>query len=134
MSGAGDRPEPGLLASLRALVDSGLELAQVRLALLGNELQEQKTRLAEGLVLSLVGAILLGLAGLLLCAFVVILFWDGWRLQALGLLTLLAAAGGAWALQAGRSRLRGTGEVFQATIEELRQDRETLARSRGDAP
>lgn len=124
--------EPGLLASLRGLVDSSLELLQVRLALLGNELQEQKTRVAEGLVLSLLGALLFGLAGLLLCAFIVILFWEGWRLQALGLLTLLAAGGGAWALQAGRSRLRGTGAMFQATLDELRQDRENLMRSRGE--
>ncbi len=64
----------GLLGNLRALADAGLDLVQTRLALLGNELEEQKVRVVEGLVLALAGVLLLVVASVLLCGFVVMLF------------------------------------------------------------
>ncbi len=118
----------GFLAPLRALADSGLELLRVRLELLGNELEEQKVRITEGLLLAMLGAMLIALAALLVCLFVLVMFWDGYRLQALGVMTVLVVGAGVMLLQAGRRRLRSSGAMFQASLEELRQDRETLAR------
>ncbi len=117
----------GFLAPLRVLADSGLELLRVRLELLGNELEEQKVRITEGLLMAMLGAMLIALAALLVCLFVLVLFWDGYRLPALGVMTLLVAGGGLWLLQAGRRRLRSGGAMFQATLAELKQDREALS-------
>ena len=117
----------GFLGPLRALADSGLELLRVRLELLGNELEEQKVRITEGLLMAMLGAMLLALSALLVCAFVLVLFWDGYRLPALGVMLLLVAGAGGGLVQAGRARLRSSGAMFQASLDELRQDREALA-------
>lgn len=129
MDGKGDpSPSGGLLASLRGLADSALEALQVRLALLGNELEEQKVRIVEGAVMAVLGAMLLAVAALLLCVFVLLVFWDTYRLAAFGVMALVVAGAGWWLVRAGRARLHTTGAMFQASIDELRQDRETLAR------
>ncbi len=133
MTGAGDTGASGFLAPLRALADSGLELLRVRLELLGNELEEQKVRITEGLLMAMLGAMLLALAVLLVTVFVLVLFWDTYRLPALGVMVVLVAGGGLWLLQSGRERLRSGGAMFQASLDELRQDREAV-RPRPAAP
>ena len=55
---------------------------------------------------ALLGLLLLGLGLLLLIAFVLVLLWDGYRLPALGVLTVLCVAGGLLLLQAAKRRLR----------------------------
>ncbi len=117
----------GLLGNLRALADAGLDLVQTRLALLGNELEEQKVRVVEGLVLALAGVLLLVVAMVLLCGFVVMLFAEGYRLAALGVITAAFAGGGAWLVASGRQRLRGGGVPFQASMDELRKDRDAIS-------
>lgn len=128
MDGKGDPSSPGLLGSLRGLADSALEALEVRLALLGNELEEQKVRIVEGAVMAVLGAMLLAVAALLLCVFVLLVFWDSYRLAAFGVMVVVAAGGGWWLVRTGRERLRTTGAMFQASIDELRQDREVLGR------
>lgn len=117
----------GLFSSLRNLLDSALQLGQVRLQLLGTELEEQKLRVAHGLVLSALGALLLMVASLLLSAFVLLLFWDTHRLAAAAVLTVAFAAGGAWLLRAGRQALGSAGAMFRASLDELARDRARLA-------
>ncbi len=77
--------------------------------------------------MAMLGAMLIALAVLLVCLFVLVLFWDGYRLPALGVMTVLVAGGGLVLLQSGRRRLRSSGSMFQATLDELQQDREALA-------
>lgn len=128
-----DAGASGFLAPLRALADSGLELLRVRLELLGNELEEQKVRITEGLLMAMLGAMLLALAVLLACAWVLVVFWESYRLPALGVMTIGVLVGGVWLVQAGRARLRSGGAMFQASLEELQHDREAFAR-RGQDP
>lgn len=122
-------PEPagGLFASLRRLLATGLEIAQVRLQLLGNELEQEKLRLFDGLLLAGVGLMMVTVGAALLCGFVLMLFWEGYRLAALAALTLLFLGGGLLVLRAGGQRLRSPGSLFQASLAELRQDRAGLA-------
>ncbi len=120
------RPEAGLLASLRGLLVTGLDIAQARLALLGNELEEQKVRIVEGLVLAVAGLFVLGVGVALFCGLVLLLFWEGYRLPALALLTLAFLGGGGWLLTLARRRLRSEGGPFRASLDELRQDRAAL--------
>ncbi|HYF18448.1 MAG TPA: phage holin family protein [Ramlibacter sp.] len=116
----------GLLASLRTLLDSALDLAHARLALLGNELEEQKLRVAHGLLLAAVGLVLLTVAVLLLCGFVLLLFREGHRLAALGVLTVAFGGGAVFALRAAREQLRSPQAMFQASLDELARDRDRV--------
>lgn len=118
--------EHGLFASLRRLLGTAVETVQVRLALLSNEIEQEKLRLFDGLLLAGLALLLLGLGALLLCAFVVVLFWDSYRLQALAVLALLFLGAGAWLLSVARARLQHPGGLFSSSVEELRRDRAGL--------
>lgn len=85
----------GLFESLRQLLHTALSLGAVRLELLATDLEIEKLRLIEVALRALVGLMLLGLGLLLLVGFLLLLLWDGYRLPALGVLTLLCL-GVAW--------------------------------------
>jgi uncharacterized membrane protein YqjE len=116
----------GLFESLRQLLNTALELAQVRLELLVADLQLEKMRLVEAALRALLGLLLLGLGLLLLIGFLLMLLWDGYRLPALGVLTLLCLGGGALLLQAAKRRLREGDELLAATRAEFERDRAAL--------
>lgn len=116
----------GLFDSLRQLLNTALELAQVRLELLVSDLQLEKMRLVDVALRALLGLLLLGVGLLLLIGFLLMLLWDGYRLPALGVLTLLCLGGGALLLQAARRRLRDGDELLAATRAEFERDRAAL--------
>ena len=120
-------PSGGLLASLREMLGMLLEIAQVRVQLLGTELEQEKLRIFDALLLAAVGLLLLSVGTLLLCGLVLMLFAEGYRLAALAVLTLAFLAGGVLMLRAGGQRLRGPGGMLAGTLAELRQDRGALA-------
>lgn len=124
MSASG--PGHGLFASLRQLLATVLESAQVRLALISNEIEQEKLRLFDGLLWAGLALLLLGMGALLLVAFVVVLFWDSYRLQALGALALLFLVSGAGLLGLAHARLRKPGGLFSSSVEELGRDRAAL--------
>jgi uncharacterized membrane protein YqjE len=97
-----DATGAGLMASLRGLLCTGLALAENRLALLSNELEEQKLRLVYGLVMVVAGLFVLGVGLVLMCGFVLQLLWEGYRLPALAVLTLAFLGAGAWLLARAR--------------------------------
>lgn len=120
-------PARGLFESGKRAIDSLLDLAVVRLELFGSELEAEKLRLFDSLFNAAMGVVLLGLALVGALGFVVLLFWDGYRLPAVGVLTLLFATVGAWRLQRARDGLKARdGGPFALTLGELRQDRESL--------
>ncbi len=126
MSGPGI-PGRGLFESGKRAVDSLLDLVMVRLELFGSELEAEKLRLFDALFSAAMGLVLLGLALVGALGFVVMLFWDGYRLAAIGVLTLLFAGGGALLLHRAREGLKARdGGPFALTLGELRQDRESL--------
>ena len=83
----------GLLASLRRLLISGSELAEVRLQLLATELQQEKLRLLESLAWLVVAAMACCVGLLLFSLFVVLLVEPAHRLLALGVLSLAFLVG-----------------------------------------
>ena len=117
----------GLFESLRRLLATGLAIAQVRLDLLGNELEQEKLRLFDALAWAAVALLLLGLGLLLGAALLVALAPEAWRLLALGLLTLACLGGGAWMLNQARRRLTSPGGLLAATRAELARDHDALA-------
>lgn len=111
-----------LFASLQVLLGSGLDLVRNRLELLVVELEEEKFRL-----LSLLGygaaALLLLSAGLVFLAiFLTVLFWDGYRLLALGAFAAIFLIAGAVALYVAWSQGRTQGRLFSASLAELAKD------------
>lgn len=116
----------GLFASLRRLLGTVLEIAQVRLELLGTELEFEKRRLFDGLLLGLIALLMLGVGVVLLCGFIILLFWEGYRLTAVGVLTLLFLAAAAWLVRAARHRLQSPKGMFEASLAELQRDRAGL--------
>jgi uncharacterized membrane protein YqjE len=114
----------GLFQSLRRLIDTGVEIVHVRLELFGSELEQEKLRLYDAVVLAAVGLVLVSLALVLSIAFVVLLFQEAYRLPAVGVLTLILAGGGWWLLRRAREELQaGDGGPFALTLGELRRDR-----------
>ncbi|MFZ4624052.1 MAG: phage holin family protein [Rhodoferax sp.] len=120
-------PQTGLLAQLRQRIDVGLSLLQVRLALLGTELEIEKQRLLAGFFWGAAALISLTLALVMFSALVILLLWDGYRLAALALLVAFFLAGATGLLQVARARLAGGSNLFRASLAELDRDRAALA-------
>lgn len=122
-----EAPTGGLFASLRQMLGTALEIAQVRLQLLGNELEQEKLRIFDGLLLAGVGLMLVAVGTVLLCGLVLMLFADGYRLAALAVMTVAFLWGGVLAMRAGGHRLRSPKGMFEGTLGELAQDRSGLS-------
>ncbi len=109
----------GLFDSLRRLLRTSLELAEVRLELLVSDLEFEKLRFVEAALRALLGLMLLGLGMVLVAGFVLLLLWDSHRLAALGVLALLCLGGGAGLLLAAKRRLQRGQGMLAATRAEL---------------
>jgi len=116
----------GLFTSARRLLATGLEIAQVRLELVATELELEKLRLFEAILLAAAALFGLGIGVMLLCALLVLLVGEGYRLHVLGALAALFIGGSLWGLRAARAKLRGTGTLFDASVTELARDRAQL--------
>lgn len=129
--------ESGLFASLNRLLSTLLEMAQVRLQLLGTEVELEKRRLFDGLLWGGVALVVLGLGLVLLCGFIVLLFWEGYRLAAVGGMTLLFLGSGALMLRHARDRLtnrNSSAGMFDVSLAELKRDQAELKSRAHDTP
>lgn len=112
-----------LLSAAGKFVESLLGSAQNRLQVLSLELQEEKFRLIQTLIL--VGAVVF--AGMMTIAFatltVVYLFWENARVAALGGVTAFYALGLVYASFRLRRFLNTQPKPFSATLGELTKDR-----------
>lgn len=123
----------GLFESGKRALDSLLDLAVVRLELLGTELEAEKLRLLATLLQALMGMLLLVLTLALASGFLVLWFWDSHRLAVLGGLTLVHGAVAAWFLMRARAGMRRRkGGPFALTLGELQCDRAGLRPDRSD--
>ena len=116
----------GLLQSLRNLAATLVAVLQTRLELLVAEIEEERVRLGRMLALAVVAVFFLSLAVLMFTMFVIVLFWDSYRLPAIaGLAVLYLVIGGVAALAARRLALARS-RLFAASLAELGKDRERL--------
>ena len=125
-SGGEHASSPGILASLRGLTATALAMAQTRLQLVANEMEEQGVR---GLQMLVWGAIALfcGATGiLLLTAWLVIAFWDPYGLLTVGVLALVYFAGCAAAMRVLKTKASQRPKLFSASLTELQRDRDLL--------
>lgn len=119
-------PGSGLLASLRRLVASGLEIAQVRLELLSTEIEQEKLRLFDALTWAAIGLLLLAMGAVLAIGALVLLFQEPYRLPAMVVVSMALIGSAAWLLRRARDLLRQPGGLFASSVAELSRDRESL--------
>lgn len=122
-----DNTSPGMFASLRRLLGDLVEIGRTRLALLVNEVEEEKIRLVGVLVHSVLALACLIIGAVLLVAFLTLLFWEQ-RLVVMGLSCLgflFAAFVFARRSQAGLER---GSDLFKASLAELEADVASLKR------
>jgi uncharacterized membrane protein YqjE len=102
-------------STLVAMVGTRLELAAV-------EFQQEARRLLGYLAWSLLAMFLAAGSTMLIALFVILLFWDSYRLQAVaGMAALLGMAAGVIVMSV-RSRLDAQAPLFADTLAELRKD------------
>lgn len=116
----------GLMGSVKRLTGSLIAILSTRLELLANELQEERLRLTQMLLLALIALFCLGTGLMLLNAFIVVLFWDDHRLLALGLLSLGYLVAGAAVAMVVRVKAQAGSKLFAASLAELDKDRQAL--------
>jgi uncharacterized membrane protein YqjE len=117
------QPSPG---PLRRIVSSAFAIFETRLELIGIELQEEKERLIGVLFLGLAAMMLAMMALISLTVLIAIFFWDTYRWQALGGITLLYALIAIGCGLRARSNLRAAPNMFDDTLAEFRKDRDTF--------
>lgn len=116
----------GLFDSLRAMLATLVTLAHTRLELVTVEIEQEVQRLTGIVLWAIVGIFCGGLAVLMLAMTIVIAFWDGHRLLAAGLVTLLFVLVAVGAGLVVRHRLRTRPRLLAATIGELQRDARAL--------
>lgn len=117
---------PGLYASVKGLLGTSLTLLQIRLQLLGTELEEERRRVLILLLWGGVALIALGAGVIFAVIFLIVLFWDSHRLLALGIATAGFLGTGVAALFAAYNLGRTPSGLFSASLAELSADREAL--------
>jgi uncharacterized membrane protein YqjE len=124
-------PAAGPLDSLRALGATLMALIGTRTELLVVELREETERRKEMLILGGIAAVFLGLGLLLVALFIVVVFWDTYRIAAAAAVTVVYMGVGAWALLQLKEKSRTSPPPFEATLAEFAKDREML-KGRGE--
>ena len=126
-TGAGADPgRRGLGGSLRNLATGALGLVAAHVELVGIEIQQEKERVAELVVLGAGALVLFGMTLLLVTLLIVAALWDNYRLLAIGGLAILYFALGAYAVISIRRKLDAHPNPFAGTAAEIEKDRERL--------
>lgn len=117
----------GLMASLSRLLCTSIAIIQTRLELLSNELQEERLRVGQMLLYGSVALFFFGLAVVLLTVFIVVVFWDSYRLLVLGGFAVLYFVCGLLVWHTLRCIARRESKLFSASLAELADDCDQLA-------
>lgn len=119
--------EEGLLASLKTLTLTLVDVVQTRLELLSSDVAEERAHLTAILISALVALFCIGVGVVLLAVLIVVMFWESHRLLSLGLLTAVFLATGAGLWGVAMHKLRNKPRLFDASISELAKDRDHLS-------
>ncbi len=117
---------PGLVASLRRLLGTLLETAQVRLDLIAVEIELEKQRLLTVLLLAVIGLMLACVGMVLAAAMLVLAVAPPYRVMVLAVLTLSCLGGAAALVWRARTVLATPGGIAAASRGEIARDRQAL--------
>ena len=115
-----------LLSTLGRIASTLVAMVGTRLELAAVEFQEDARRLLGYLAWSLLAVFLAAGAILLVALFVILLFWDSYRLQAVAGMAVVLGAGAFFIVTGVRAKLNAQTPLFAATLAELRDDIEYL--------
>lgn len=115
-----------MLSSARRLGGTLVAMLHTRLELASVELQEEAQRLLGYLVWALLSLFLLGVAIVMVALFVVALFWDSYRLEAIGGMALLFGAAAALIALKLKASIAAKPRLMADTVAELRKDANML--------
>jgi uncharacterized membrane protein YqjE len=125
--GGRDTLGAGLLGSIERLFTTFIDVVQTRVELASTELEEERERLQEIVVLGLITVFLVGLGIVMLTIVVVLVFWEKHRIAVLGGIAgfylLLGVIAGLRVLYIAKNKPR----LFTSTLSELEKDREHLS-------
>lgn len=116
----------GLMESLKRLVSTLLTIVQTRLGLLSNELEEERLRIRQIILLGIIAAFFLGLSIILLAALLVVVFWENYRIPVLGCLAVSFLIAGLFALKELYRVEKERSRLFSDSLSELSKDIERL--------
>lgn len=128
--GAGPDPAPASAPSstVRSTVRTLLSFAETRARLAANEFEEQLLRLLEVAAWAVAAVFFFAIAVLLVCLFIVLVFWDSNRILAAGLIAGLFVAGGGASVLMVRSCLAARPKFLAATLAEFEKDRQRMGK------
>lgn len=124
----------GLFVSLRRLGGTTLEFARIRLELLSTEVEQQKLAILSAFVWAALGSMCAAVGLVLLSGFIVLMFWDGYRLQALGVLAGVYGVAAVLILRYALRKIQTPSGAFAASRAELLRDHAALAPRQGAEP
>lgn len=118
--------ETGLFDSVKQFGSTLTGVIATRLALLANELHEERVRLTQMLLLALLAFFFFGLAIVFGTTLLVVAFWESHRLGVLSVLVgVFTLTGGAMVFLL-LGQLRQKPKLFAASLSELSKDRASL--------
>lgn len=123
---AGTTHATGLFASLRNFAATLSGVAQTRLELLANEVEEEKLRFGQLMLFGSIALFCLAMGSMFLAIFVTVLLWDSHRLLVLGGFAVLFLSLGGVAVVMFRARASAGSRLFAASLAELGKDRRRL--------
>ena len=112
----------GILAAAGRIAATVVAMIGTRLELAAVEFQEDARRLLGYLAWTLLAVFLAGGAFMLVALFVIVLFWDDYRLHAIGGMAILFAAVACLIVMKLKSGLNNQATLFSTTLAELRND------------
>ena len=131
MSGSNPGAPPGgLQDALMRLSAAAVALVRTRAEIAALDFDEAGKRAKERVALLVIGLLCLAVGILAATAFVIVCFWDTYRLMAIGVVTVAYLLGGVFALWRFNVRQRTDPKPFAATIAELERDVQWIARHR----
>jgi uncharacterized membrane protein YqjE len=130
---ATDRDDaPGVLHSLKAALAALSAILHTRLELFATELEEERERLKQTLILTLLVFFGLSFGFILLTIFIVALFWDKGWIAVIGCLSAIYLGVGVGAAVKLKNAFLTRPGLFPATLGELGKDRDQLRTSSRD--
>lgn len=124
----------GLFSSIKTLASTLLDVAQTRLELLANELEENRSRMIQLIYFSFFMLFFFFLGMVLLTLLIIIAFWDSYRVLAISMIAAiyLGTAGGLAIYVVRELKGKSRPKLFSASIAEIIKDRIALNAEKGE--
>jgi uncharacterized membrane protein YqjE len=119
----------GFLRPLKLLLAGLSSALHTRVELFVTELEEERERIKQSIVLVLLAVLGISLGAILLTIFVIALLWERGWIAAIGILAFIYLGIGTWAIVSLRNKFLTRPGLFPDTLAELGKDRDRLKAS-----